>query len=70
MQCSEAEEETTGGVLLTSSAKAKPLTGTVVAVGPGKGEEPMDVAVGTEVLYSKFSGIDFEVRRLPFTSPP
>jgi chaperonin GroES len=69
LQCSEAEEETTGGVLLTSSSKAKPLTGEVVAVGPGKGEEPMDVTVGAQVLYSKFSGSEFEVRA-PWPTTP
>eukprot|EP00240_Pyramimonas_obovata_P013086 CAMPEP_0118933136 /NCGR_PEP_ID=MMETSP1169-20130426/11388_1 /TAXON_ID=36882 /ORGANISM="Pyramimonas obovata, Strain CCMP722" /LENGTH=250 /DNA_ID=CAMNT_0006875863 /DNA_START=53 /DNA_END=805 /DNA_ORIENTATION=+ len=65
IKCSEVEEETTGGVILAAGAKEKPLTGTVVAVGPGKvGEDgemmAPDLAVGSEVMYSKYTGTEFE----------
>mmetsp|Transcript_9766 Transcript_9766/g.18405 ORF Transcript_9766/g.18405 Transcript_9766/m.18405 type:complete len:156 (-) Transcript_9766:544-1011(-) len=60
IKCTEAEEETAGGLLLTGS-KEKPLTGEVVAVGPGKDEEAMGVAVGNSVMYSKYSGSEYEV---------
>eukprot|EP00238_Polyblepharides_amylifera_P004631 CAMPEP_0196580604 /NCGR_PEP_ID=MMETSP1081-20130531/29573_1 /TAXON_ID=36882 /ORGANISM="Pyramimonas amylifera, Strain CCMP720" /LENGTH=240 /DNA_ID=CAMNT_0041900517 /DNA_START=84 /DNA_END=806 /DNA_ORIENTATION=- len=60
IQCSEEEDETDGGLLLTGSSTEKPLTGKVVAVGPGKAEseEEMDVTVGSEVMYSKYSGTE------------
>lgn len=59
-----AEEQTVGGVLLTESAKEKPTLGKVVAVGSGKEEDGKmvvpNVAVGSTVLYSKYSGTEFK----------
>ena len=62
----EAEEKTTGGILLPDTAKQKPQRGRVVAAGPGKlrdnGERSvLAVAVGDEVLYGKYSGSEVEV---------
>ena len=63
-QVAESEEATQGGVLLPESAKEKPLTGEVVAVGEGtKGPDgtmtPISIASGSTVLYQKFSGAEF-----------
>ena len=63
---SSAEEVTTGGIVLPDSAREKPQRGTVVAVGPGKlldsGERGvMDVSIGDEVFYAKYSGTDVEI---------
>ena len=33
---SDAEEKTSGGIILPDTAREKPQIGTVVAVGPGK----------------------------------
>jgi len=62
----EAEEKTTGGILLPDTAKQKPQQGKVVAVGPGKLSEKGDrtavaVKVGDTVLFGKYSGSDVEV---------
>ena len=62
----EAEEKTTGGILLPDTAKQKPQQGKVVAAGPGrlseKGERlALGVKVGDTVLYGKYSGSDVEV---------
>src|SRR6516162_5564085 len=62
----EAEEKTTGGILLPDSAKQKPQRGRVLAVGPGKlrdNGERAAVAVhkGDEVLYGRYGGSDIEV---------
>jgi chaperonin GroES len=62
----EAEEKTTGGILLPDSAKQKPQRGRVLAVGPGKlrdsGERsPVAVQKGDEVIYGRYSGSDIEV---------
>ena len=38
-----AEEKTAGGIIIPDTAKEKPQKGTVVAVGPGKKDEPMTV---------------------------
>ena len=50
-----AEEKTAGGIIIPDTAKEKPLKGTVVAVGPGKKDEPMTVKAGDVVLYSKYT---------------
>ncbi|MBP3440517.1 MAG: co-chaperone GroES [Tidjanibacter sp.] len=53
-----AEEKTAGGLFIPDTAKEKPLTGKVVAVGPGTSEVKMEVAVGDTVLYGKYSGTE------------
>jgi len=62
----EAEEKTTGGILLPDTAKQKPQQGKVIAAGPGrlseKGERlALNVKVGDTVLFGKYSGSDVEV---------
>jgi chaperonin GroES len=62
----EAETTTAGGIVLPDTAKEKPQRGTVRAVGPGRllesGERcAVAVAVGDEVLFSKYGGTDIEV---------
>src|SRR5215218_9068944 len=62
----EEEETTSSGIVLPDTAKEKPQRGRVLAVGPGarneKGEViPMEVAVGDEVIYSKYGGTEIKV---------
>ena len=62
----EAEDVTAGGIVLPDTAKEKPQRGKIVAVGPGKlldsGERgTLSVAVGDEVIYGKYSGMEIEV---------
>ena len=58
----EAEETTKSGIILTSSAQEKPQEAEVIAVGPGKVEDgkevKMEVAVGDQVIYSKYAGTE------------
>ena len=54
----EAEEKTASGIIIPDSAKEKPQAGKVLAVGPGKKDEPMEVKVGDTVLYGKYSGTE------------
>jgi len=56
-----AEEKTAGGIIIPDTAKEKPQKGTVVAVGPGKKDEPMTVKPGDVVLYGKYSGTEITV---------
>ena len=57
-----AEEKTSaGGILIPDSAKEKPQRGEVVAVGPGKKDEPTTVKVGDNVLYGKYSGTEINI---------
>ena len=62
----EAEEKTSGGIIIPDTAKEKPQEGEVVAVGKGKrldnGNviEP-DVKAGDRVLFSKYGGTEVKV---------
>jgi len=57
----QAEEKTAGGIIIPDTAKEKPQKGTVVAVGPGKKDEPLTVKVGDEVLYGKYAGTEITI---------
>ena len=61
----EAEETTRGGIILTNSAKEKPVMAEVLAVGPGgnvDGKEiVMHVAEGQKVIYSKYAGTEVKL---------
>ncbi|MCH7857693.1 MAG: co-chaperone GroES [Gemmatimonadetes bacterium] len=62
----EDEEQMRGGLYIPDTAKEKPQSGKIVAVGPGKlSEEGVriepDVKVGQTVLYGKYSGTEVTV---------
>src|SRR5213592_3594683 len=63
----EEEEQTVSGIVLPDTAREKPQRGRVLAVGPGERSEhtgepiPMDVAVGDEVIFSKYGGTEVKV---------
>lgn len=60
----EAQEKTTGGILLPDSAKNKPQKGTVLAVGAGKllkdgSRRGLQVKEGDTVLFTSWAGDEF-----------
>jgi chaperonin GroES len=62
------EEETTGsGIVLPDTAREKPQRGRVLSVGPGERSEhtgeliPMEVAVGDEIIFSKYGGTEVKL---------
>ena len=62
----DADEKTAGGVIIPDTAKEKPQRGEVVAVGAGTRTEdgrltPLDVMVGDEVLFGKWSGTEVKI---------
>jgi len=61
----EAEQVTASGIVLPDTAKEKPQRGKVLAVGDGRWEDgeriPLDVAVGDEIIYSKYGGTEVQV---------
>jgi chaperonin GroES len=62
----EEEEMTASGIVLPDTAKEKPQRGRVLAVGPGARSEsgeiiPLEVAVGDEIIYSKYGGTDIKL---------
>ena len=56
-----AETQTASGLFIPDTAKEKPQQGTVVAAGPGKKDEPMEVKVGDVVIYGKYAGTEVSV---------
>ena len=56
-----AETQTASGLYIPDTAKEKPQQGTVVAAGPGKKDEPMEVKVGDVVIYGKYAGTEVSV---------
>ena len=62
----EAEQQSSGGIIIPDSAKEKPQQGQVVAVGNGKKKDdgtvvPLDVKVGDKILFGKYSGNEVTV---------
>lgn len=51
----EESESQIGGIILPDAAKEKQEIARIVAVGPGKADEPMNVQVGDRVLVEKYS---------------
>lgn len=60
-----AETTTKSGIVLAPQTQEKPQQAEVVAVGPGglvDGKEvKMEVAVGDQVIYSKYAGTEVKV---------
>ena len=67
----EAEEKTSGGIILTPSAQEKPQVAEVVAVGPGgivDGKEvAMNVNIGDKVIVAKYSGTEIKLDNEEYT---
>jgi chaperonin GroES len=62
----DADEKTAGGIIIPDTAKEKPQTGEVIAVGPGGRDEagkltPLDVKAGDQVLFGKWSGTEVKL---------
>lgn len=62
----EAETTLKGGIILPDSAKKKPETAVVIAVGPGSKDKegrlvPMPVKEGDVVLLDKYAGQQVEI---------
>ncbi len=57
----EAQAQTASGLYIPDTAKEKPQQGVIVAAGPGKKDEPMEVKVGDVVLYGKYAGTEVNV---------
>ncbi|WP_040766182.1 co-chaperone GroES [Tsukamurella sp. 1534] len=64
VKATEAETTTASGLVIPDTAKEKPQTGTVVAVGEGRVTEqgnrvPTGISEGDTVLFSKYGGTEF-----------
>ena len=61
----EEKETVKGGIIIPDTAKEKPQEGEVIAVGAGKIEKgvrvALDVKAGDRVLFGKYSGTEIKV---------
>nr|WP_137677330.1 co-chaperone GroES [Parerythrobacter lutipelagi] len=62
----EADQKTSGGIIIPDSAQEKPSEGEIVAVGSGaKAEDgsvtPLDVNAGDRILFGKWSGTEVKI---------
>ena len=62
----EAEEKTSGGIIIPDTAREKPQEGEIVAVGPGTRDESgslvaLSVKDGDRILFGKWSGSEVRI---------
>ena len=62
----EADEKSSGGIIIPDTVKEKPSQGEITAVGPGGRDEsgkliPIDLKVGDRVLFGKWSGTEVKL---------
>ena len=61
-----AEEKTSGGIIIPDTAQEKPMEGEVIAVGAGARNEqgqivPLEVKAGDKILFGKWSGTEVKL---------
>lgn len=62
----DAEEKTSGGIILPDAAQEKPKEGVIVAVGSGKSlksgdRSPLQVKPEDRVIFSSYAGTEIKV---------
>ena len=59
----EAEDKTTGGIIIPDTAKEKPSQGEILAGGRDEAGRviPIDLKVGDRVLFGKWSGTEVKI---------
>ncbi|OGW82515.1 MAG: co-chaperone GroES [Omnitrophica bacterium RIFCSPHIGHO2_02_FULL_51_18] len=62
----EAEEKTTGGIVIPDTAKEKQQRGKVIAIGKGRVAEdgkvtPLEVKVNDQVLFGRYAGTEVKI---------
>jgi chaperonin GroES len=62
----DAEEKTSGGIIIPDTAQEKPMEGEVIAAGPGARNEQgqivgLDVKAGDRILFGKWSGTEVKL---------
>ena len=62
----DAEEKSSGGIIIPDSAQEKPSQGEIISVGPGARDETgrvlkLDVKSGDRVLFGKWSGTEVKL---------
>ena len=61
-----AEQKTSGGIIIPDTAQEKPQEGEVISVGTGSRADdgkvtPLDVKAGDKILFGKWSGTEVKI---------
>jgi chaperonin GroES len=67
----EESEQKIGGIIIPDTAKEKPMTAEVIAVGSGRmlddGKKvPIEVKKGTKVLIGKYAGSEIKIEDIEY----
>ncbi len=62
----EAEEKTSGGIIIPDTAKEKQQKGKVIAAGKGRVNEegkltPLEVKINDQVLFGRYTGTEVKI---------
>jgi chaperonin GroES len=62
----DADQKTSGGIIIPDTAQEKPMEGEIVAAGPGARNEdgqlvPLEVKEGDRILFGKWSGTEVKI---------
>lgn len=62
----DAEEKTSGGIIIPDTSKEKPSKGTVISVGDGARDDkgniiPMTLKAGDKVFFTKWGGTEIKI---------
>ena len=57
----KAEKTSSGIYIPDSGKKERPQEGEVIAVGPGKKDEPMNLKPGQHVIFKRYSGSEYDI---------
>ena len=62
----DANQKTTGGIIIPDTVQEKPHEGEVIAVGPGARNErgelvPTELKAGDRILFGKWSGTEVKI---------
>lgn len=62
----DAEEKTSGGIIIPDTSKEKPSKGVIIAVGDGARDEkgniiPMTLKIGDKVFFTKWGGTEIKI---------
>lgn len=55
------KDTTDSGIYIPSSLQDAPITGLVMAIGPGTKTKPMELKVGDSILFGQYSGNNIKI---------
>ncbi len=58
VEAMDAANKTASGIYIPDSAKEKPQSGKVIAVGEGLKDKPVTVKTGDQIFYGKYAGTE------------